>query len=169
VLPSSISQRLKKINLLRPKLNTVAATLDVASEAMAEGDAGTAVDSDHMEDMAAVEAASVIMEAVVSVEAAASELVAALAAAMEDVETMVAAVATVDMDVASADTVAMAEAADMVEAAATVEAVATVVAVAMVAAAAATTMAHNNVNPATTVTATPASAPIFNKVSATTP
>ena len=163
MLPSSISQRLKKINLLRPKLNTVAATLDVASEAMAEGDAGTAVDSDHMEDMAAVEAASVIMEA------AASELVAALAAAMEDVETMVAAVATVDMDVASADTVAMAEAADMVEAAATVVTVATVVAVAMVAAAAATTMAHNNVNPATTVTATPASAPMFNKVSATTP
>jgi len=149
--------------LLRPKQNTVAATLDVASEAMAEGDAGTAVDSDHMEDMAAVEAASVIMEAVVSVEAAASEVVAALAAAMEDVETTVAAAATVDMEVASADTVAMAEAT------ATAEAVATVVAVAMVAAAAATTMAHNNVNPATTVTATPASAPIFNKVSATTP
>ena len=65
MLPSSISQRLKKINLLRPKLNTVAATPDVASEAMAEVHAGMEVESDHMEDMAAVEPASVIMEAVV--------------------------------------------------------------------------------------------------------
>lgn len=57
----------------------------------------------------------------------------------------------------------------MAEAAAMVEAVATVAAVVTVAAAAATTMAHNNVNPATTVTATPVSAPMFNKGSATTP
>ena len=87
---------------------------------------------------------------------------------------MVAAAATVEMEVASADTVAMVEAVATVEAVAMVEAVATVAAVVTVAVAAvavvavATTMVHNNVNPATTVTATPASDLKSNKVSVTT-
>ena len=54
MVPSSISQRLKKINLLRPKLNIMVASQDLASEAMVEAHAGTAVESDHLEDMAAV-------------------------------------------------------------------------------------------------------------------
>ena len=122
------------------------ATRDVALEAMEEAHAGMVVESDHMEDMVAMEQASVVMEAVVS------EVVVALAAALEDVETTVAAAAMVDMDVASADTVAMAEAVAMVEAAVMVEAVATVAVV--VTEAAVTTMGHNNVNRAITVTAT---------------
>ena len=121
------------------------ASQDLASEAMVEAHAGTAVESDHLEDMAAV----------------VLELVVVLAVALEDVETTVAA-ATVGMEVASADTVAM------VEAAAMAEAVATVAAVVTVAVAVATSMAHNNMNPATTETTTPAWAPMFDKGSAIT-
>jgi len=110
-----------------------------------------AVESDHMEDIAAV-----VLE-----EAAELELVVVLAVALEDVETTVAA-DTVGMEVASVDTAAM------VEAAAMAEAVATVAAVVTVAVAAATSMAHNNMNAATTETTTPAWAPMFNKGSAIT-
>ena len=67
-----------------------------------------------------------------------------------------------------AEAVAMVEAAAMVEAVAT-EDVAVDAATEDVAAVVATTMAHNNVNHATTVTATPVSVPMSNKVSATTP
>ena len=113
------------------------------------------MESDHLEDMAAV----------------VLELVVVLAVALEDVETTVAA-ATVGMDVASADTVAMVEAAAMAEAVAMAEAmaeaVATVAAVVTVAVAVATSMAHNNMNPATTETTTPAWAPMFDKGSAIT-
>ena len=107
------------------------------------------------------------MAAVVLEEAAELELVVVLAVALEDVETTVAA-DTVGMEVASVDTAALVEAVAMVGAAAMAEAVATVAAVVTVAVAAATSMAHNNMNAATTETTTPAWAPMFNKGSAIT-
>ena len=115
-------------------------------------------------ELEAMEGMAVALEAAVGMVAVESEGAAALAAALEDVETMagadgVVAAASEAMDVALADTVAVALAAVMVD----MEGAATVAMVGVD-----TTTAQLNATLATTATATPASAHMSNKDSART-